>query len=63
MYHFNSGGLLSFAFAMQFNKTQGKALKNVGVLIVRLYVMTLPVINSRTLVRAGHTAGVMYQEA
>jgi hypothetical protein len=63
MYHFNSGGLISFSFALQFNKTQGQALKNVGVLIVRLYVMTLILTSSRKFVRTGHTTGVMYQEA
>jgi len=43
-YHLNSGGLLSFVFAMQFNKKQGQVLKNAGVLVVRLYIMTLTVV-------------------
>jgi len=59
MYHFNSGGLLSVACN---SKKTGQALNNVRVLIVRLYVMTLTVISSRTFVRAGHTTRVMYQE-
>jgi hypothetical protein len=63
MYHFNSGGLLSFAIAMQFNKTQGQALKHVGVLIMKLYVTTLTVTCSRTIVRTAHSTGVLYQEA
>jgi hypothetical protein len=34
MYHFILGGPLSFAFAMQLNKTQVQALKHAGVLIL-----------------------------
>ena len=59
MYHFNLGGPLSFAFAVQLNRTQGQALKNAGVLTVRVCVLTLTDISSRTFVCAGHTTGVM----
>jgi hypothetical protein len=55
------GGPLSFAFAMQLNKTQGHALKHADVFILIACVMTLTII--RTFLRTGHTTCVMHQEA